>query len=391
MELPSSIGSALSLQTLNLAECKSIVELPSCFGNAINLSWLNLYGCSSLVELPSSIGNATNLKILHMDMCTDLVKLPSSIGNLYKLTKFTLKGCSKLEILPTNINMESLDELNLTECLLLKRFPEISTNIKHLYLNGTAVEEVPSSIKSWSHLDDLHMSYSENLKESPHALDIITTLYINDLEMIEIPLWVSKISRLRGLKLIGCKKLVSLPQLPDSLSYLEAVNCESLERLDFSFYNPKIYLNFVKCFKLNKEARELIIQTSTDHAVLPGGEVPARFTYGANSGNSMIVNLNHRPLSTTSRFKACILLVNKGDKESEANSRDLMVSYRIMDKHNLGVVPCRPTYHFIRPPTLAEHLYTFEFEADVTSNEHFFEFKVDSYEMVIKECGVLQP
>ncbi|EFH51777.1 predicted protein [Arabidopsis lyrata subsp. lyrata] len=391
VELPSSIGNAISLQTLHLGECKSIVELPSCFGNAINLSWLNLSGCSSLVELPSSIGNATNLEILHMDMCTDVVKLPSSIGNLYKLREFTLKGCLKLEILPTNINLESLDELNLTDCLLLKRFPEISTNIKHLYLNGTAVEEVPSSIKSWSRLDDLHMSYSESLKKFPHALDIITTLYVNDLEMHEIPLWVTKISCLRGLKLNGCKKLVSLPQLPDSLSYLEAVNCESLERLDFSFYNPKIYLNFVNCFKLNKEARELIIQTSTDYAVLPGGEVPAKFTYRANRGNSMIVNLNHRPLSTTSRFKACILLVNKGDKENEANRRDLMVTYRIMDKHNLSVVPCRPTYHFIRPPTLAEHLYTFEFEADVTSNEHIFEFKVDNNEMVIQECGVLQP
>ncbi|KAG7564064.1 Leucine-rich repeat 3 [Arabidopsis suecica] len=391
VELPSSIGNAISLQTLHLGECKSIVELPSCFGNAINLSWLNLSGCSSLLELPSSIGNATNLEILHMDMCTDLVKLPSSIGNLYKLREFTLKGCLKLEILPTNINLESLDELNLTDCLLLKRFPEISTNIKHLYLNGTAVEEVPSSIKSWSRLDDLHMSYSESLKKFPHALDIITTLYVNDLGMHEIPLWVTKISCLRGLKLNGCKKLVSLPQLPDSLSYLEAVNCESLERLDFSFYNPKIYLNFVNCFKLNKEARELIIQTSTDYAVLPGREVPAKFTYRANIGNSMIVNLNDRPLSTTSRFKACILLVNKGDKENEANGRDLMVSYRIMDKHNLSVVPCRPTYHFIRPPTLAKHLYTFEFEADVTSNEHIFEFKVDNNEMVIKECGVLQP
>ncbi|KAG7564030.1 Toll/interleukin-1 receptor homology (TIR) domain [Arabidopsis suecica] len=391
VELPSSIGNAISLQTLHLGECKSIVELPSYFGNAINLSWLNLSGCSSLVELPSSIGNATNIEILHMDMCTNLVKLPSSIGNLYKLKEFTLKGCLKLEILPTNINLESLDELNLTDCLLLKRFPEISTNIKHLYLNGTAVEEVPSSIKSWSRLDDLHMSYSESLKKFPHALDIITTLYVNDLEMHEIPLWVTKISCLRGLKLNRCKKLVSLPQLPDSLSYLEAVNCESLERLDFSFYNPKIYLNFVNCFKLNKEARELIIQTSTDYAVLPGREVPAKFTYRANIGNSMIVNLNDRPLSTTSRFKACILLVNKGDKENEANRRDLMVSYRVMDKHNLSVVPCSPTYHFIRPPTLAEHLYTFEFEEDVTSNEHIFEFKVDNNEMVIKECGVLQP
>lgn len=333
----------LTSKHLHLGECISIVKLPSCIGNAINLSWLNLSGCSSLVELPFSIGNATNLEILHMDMCTGLVKLPSSIGNLSKLTELTLRGCSKLEILPTNINLESLNELNLTDCLLLKSFPEISTNIKHLYLYGTAIEEVPSSIKSWPRLDDLHMSYSESLKEFPHALDTITRLYINDIGMHEIPLWVKKISCLRGLKLSGCKKLVSLPQLSDSLSYLEAINCESLERLDFSFHNPKVYLNFVNCFKLNKEARELSSRTSTNYAVLPGEEVPATFTYRANSGNSMIVNLNHRPLSTTSRFKACILLVNRDDKEEEANGREMMVSYRIMDKHNLCIVPCRPT------------------------------------------------
>ncbi|XP_023638531.1 probable disease resistance protein RPP1 [Capsella rubella] len=390
VELPSSIGNATNLQTLHLGDCKSIVELPSYIGNATSLSWLNLSGCSSLMQLPFSIGNAINLEILHMDMCTSLMNLPSSIGNLHKLTEFTLKGCSKLEFLPTNINLESLDELNLTECLFLKTFPEISTNIKHLYLNGTGVDKVPSSIKSWSRLDDLHMSYSENLKEFPYALDIITTLYVNDLEMHEIPLWVKKISCLRGLILSGCKKLVSLPQLSDSLLYLEAINCESLERLDFSFHNPKVYLSFVNCFKLNKEARELIIQTRTNYAVLPGGEVPSKFTYQANGGNSMTVNLKHRLLSTTSRFKACILLVYRGDKEDEANGKEMMVSYRIMDKHNLGIVPCRPTYHFIMPPTLPEHLYTFEFDADVTSTEYFFEFKVDSNDKVIKDCGVLQ-
>ncbi|KAL1188715.1 putative disease resistance protein RPP1 [Cardamine amara subsp. amara] len=143
VELPSSIGNAVNLQKLYLSDCSSLVELPSSIGNAINLLCLNLIGCSSLVELPSSIGNVTNLQILQLDMCTGLVELPSSIGNLHKLQTLTLVGCSKLEVLPTNINLKSLDTLDLTDCLLLKSFPEISTNIKDLRLMRTAIKEVP--------------------------------------------------------------------------------------------------------------------------------------------------------------------------------------------------------------------------------------------------------
>lgn len=55
--------------------------------------------------------------------------------------------------------MESLSELDLTDCSLLKCFPDISTNIQVLKLSGTAIEEVPLSIRSWPRLDDLPMSY----------------------------------------------------------------------------------------------------------------------------------------------------------------------------------------------------------------------------------------
>ncbi|CAN6905947.1 unnamed protein product [Brassica oleracea var. botrytis] len=39
--------------------------------------------------------------------------------------------------------MESLSELDLADCSLLKCFPDISTNIQVLKLSGTAIEEVP--------------------------------------------------------------------------------------------------------------------------------------------------------------------------------------------------------------------------------------------------------
>ncbi|KAL1188716.1 putative disease resistance protein RPP1 [Cardamine amara subsp. amara] len=233
------------------------------------------------------------------------------------------------------------------------------------------------------------MSYSENLKDFLHALENVTKLHLSDTKIQELPSWVNTFTRLDRLVLRECKKMVSLPQLSDSLSYLKAVNCESLERLDCSFHNPKIRLYFVNCFKLNKAARELIIQTSTNFAVLPGGEVPEHFTYRATNGSSLTVKLNERPLPISMRFKACILLFKSvNEKVKEVYDRKAMkVSYRILD---LGVaVPCRPTHQFL-PAPLTEHLYTFEFEVDVRSTMLFFDFQVDSYEAIIKECGVLQ-
>ncbi|OAO95942.1 hypothetical protein AXX17_AT5G35610 [Arabidopsis thaliana] len=380
-----------NLKRMYLSESKHLKVLPD-LSTATNLEDLNLFKCSSLPELPSSIGNATNLRNLNLEMCTSLVELPSSMGSLYKLKRLGLQGCSKLEELPTNINLESLTYLDLTDCLLIKSFPEISTNIKDLRLRKTAIKEVPSTIKSWSQLRKLEMSYSENLKELPHALDIITSLYFNDTEMQEIPQWVKEISHLQTLMLEGCKRLITLPQLSYSLSKIHVRNCESLERLNFSFENnPERAVVLVNCFKLNKEAREFI-QTSSTSAILPSTEVPTNFTYRAN-GSSIMVNLNHTPLSTTLRFRACVLLDKKVDNDTdEAADRETTVVFlNITEKGKIGVdVSWRPGRCFLVPPILREHLLTFQFEADVTSNKLLFSFNVEGNQAVIKECGVFQ-
>ncbi|EFH39376.1 predicted protein [Arabidopsis lyrata subsp. lyrata] len=362
VELPSSIGNLINLKELHLSSLSSLVELPSSIGNLINLKELDLSSLSCLVELPFWIGNATNLEVLNLDQCSSLVKLPFSIGNLQKLQTLTLRGCSKLEDLPANIKLGSLGELDLTDCLLLKRFP--------------------LSIKSWSRLNEVDMSYTENLKNFPHAFDIITGLHMTNTEIQEVPPWVKKFSRLTVLILKGCKKLVSLPQIPDSISYIDAQDCESLERVDCSFHNPKIWLIFSKCFKLNQEARDLIIQTPTSRsAVLPGREVPAYFTHQSTTGGSLTIKLNEKPLPTSMRFKACILLVHKGDNEARDDKN-------WMDE-NCYIVSCKKSKHYLYP-VLAEHVYVFEVEADVTSSGLVFEFKIRSKNWKIKECGVFQ-
>ncbi|CAN6926894.1 unnamed protein product [Brassica oleracea] len=387
LELPSSIGNATNLQFLSLSNCSSLVELPSSIGNAIrNLKELDFRDCSSLVGVPSSIGNATNLKRLDFSRCSSLVELPASIGNLQKLDSLILRECCKLEALPVNINLKSLTTLDLTDCSLMQSFPEISTNIIFMYLTGTAIKQVPSSISLWPRLFDLHMSYSENLKEFPQVLDIMTDLVMSNTEIQEISPWIERISGLRRLVLDGCKKLLSLPQLPSSLSQLDAKDCESLERLDCSFLNQKIDLNFANCFKLNKEARDVIIQTSPyyNFTILPGKEMPNYFNYQANGG-SLVMKLNERPSPSSMIWKACILLVSKDEVEAGIG-QTVRVHHGIKQK-SLDV-PCRPSLHILFPP-LTEHMYIFELEADVTSDELCFEFWVDSdHEWMIKECGV---
>ncbi|KAG7633303.1 NB-ARC, partial [Arabidopsis suecica] len=261
VKLPA-IENATNLRELKLQDCSSLIELPPSIGTATNLKKLDMNGCSSLVKLPSSIGDMTNLEVFDLSNCSNLVELPSSIGNLQKLVVLTMWGCSKLEALPTNINLKSLDTLDLTDCSQLKSFPEISTNISELRLKGTAIKEVPLSITSWSPLDVYEMSYFECLKEFPHALDIITELWLSK-DIQEVPPCVKRMSRLHALRLNNCNNLVSLPQLSDSLTYMYADNCKSLERLDCCFNNPEIFLDFAKCFKLNQEARDLIMHTST--------------------------------------------------------------------------------------------------------------------------------
>lgn len=163
----------------------------------------------------------------------------------------------------------------------------------------------------------------------------------------------------------GCIKLVLLPQIPASLSIINALNCESLEKLDCSFHNPNICLNFSRCFKLNQEARDLIIKASTsEYAVLPGGEVPTYFIHRATTGGSLTVMLNEKPLPTSMRLKVCVLLVNKEvDKNWMDGTDDL-------------IVRCRNNEHYLYP-LLTEHLYIFEVEADVTSRKLVFEFKIN--------------
>ncbi|EOA33485.1 hypothetical protein CARUB_v10019662mg [Capsella rubella] len=406
VEIPFSIGNCVSLQEMDLYGCSSLVELPISIGNCINLQKIDLYRCSSLVDLPFSIGNCINLQELELKRCSSLMCLPYSIGNNVNLHKLCLNECSSLVELPFSIgNCINLRELELKRCSSLMGLPSSigkNVHLQKLCLSEcSSLVELPYSIGNCINLQELDLYNCSSLVELPFSIGKIINLQnlnisgcsslvelpssIGNLHIEEVPAWVNGISRLRRLVLNKCAKLVSLPQLPGSLKYLDAVNCESLERLACSFPNPEVCLKFIDCWKLNEKGRDIIIQTSTsEYAVLPGREVPAFFSYRSTTGGSVVVKLNKRCLSTSLRFKACILLVRKGNKGDYEECESIYLT--IVDKQS------GRSYDSESPtlgPLLTEHLYTFEGEVkNVESTELLFKFEVDNEKWEIGECGI---
>ncbi|CAH8356894.1 unnamed protein product [Eruca vesicaria subsp. sativa] len=80
-----------------------------------------------------------------------------------------MEGCTMLEILPTDVNLSSLEPLLLSGCSRLRRFLQISKSIASLYLDDTAIEEVPYCIEKFWRLSELSMSGGKTLKNiSPY-------------------------------------------------------------------------------------------------------------------------------------------------------------------------------------------------------------------------------
>ncbi|CAH8361415.1 unnamed protein product [Eruca vesicaria subsp. sativa] len=55
-----------------------------------------------------------------------------------------MKNCRNLETIPIGISLTSLEVLNLYGCSLLRTIPLFSTNISHLSIDETSIEEIPS-------------------------------------------------------------------------------------------------------------------------------------------------------------------------------------------------------------------------------------------------------
>ncbi|XP_050257404.1 TMV resistance protein N-like isoform X25 [Quercus robur] len=248
-ELPSSIDGLTTLTSLTLNDCKNLVCLPSSLNS---LERLDFCGRSNFDNLPENLGNLKGLKNLHLSG-TAIKELPSSIDGLTTLTSLTLNDCKNLVCLPSTIcSLKLLECLDLYGCSNFDNLPENLGNLKgleELYLSGTAIKELPSSIdgltaltllslkdcenlvclpsticslKLLERLDLSRCSNFDNLPENLGNLKGLEELYLSGTAIKELPSSIDGLTTLTSLTLNDCKNLVCLPS-----------SLNSLERLDF--------------------------------------------------------------------------------------------------------------------------------------------------------------
>ena len=128
---------------------------------------------------------------------------------LKKLTILDLKNCKSHRSLPSKFEMKSLEILILFGCSKIKKIPEFMGNMEclsKLYLDGTAITKLPSSIEHLTNLASLHLRDCKNLM-CLHSI-------------------ICSFKSLKDINLVGCSKLDSLPE--------KLWNVESQEKLDAS-------------------------------------------------------------------------------------------------------------------------------------------------------------
>ncbi|KAH9725908.1 Disease resistance-like protein DSC1 [Citrus sinensis] len=189
-------------------------------------------------SLPSNI-HPEKLVILEMPH-SNIEQLSESVQHHGKLNQIIMAACNIFTKTPNPSLIQHLNKLvilNLSGCSKLKSLPEISSagNIEKILLDGTAIEELPSSIGCLSRLLELNLGDCKNLKTLPSSLCKLKSLEeicLTGSAIEELPSPIECLSALCVLDLGDCKSLKSLKLPFDglySLTYLYLTDCAITE------------------------------------------------------------------------------------------------------------------------------------------------------------------
>ncbi|ESR54981.1 hypothetical protein CICLE_v10023905mg, partial [Citrus x clementina] len=248
-----------NLEELDLEGCTRLREIHPSLLLHSKLIILNLKDCTSLTTLPTKI-SMKSLKTLVLSGCSKLIKkkFPEIWGSMKDLTELFLDGTSITEV-PSSIELlTGLQLLNLNNCNNLVRLPSGINGLKYLQtlnLSGCSkLENVPETlgqIESLCSLSKLDLSYCD-LREGTIPSDIgnlysLKKLYLSGNNFVSLPASINRLFKLEILVLEDCKRLQSLPQLPPNVKKVKVNGCASLVTLLGALKLRKSYCTLINC------------------------------------------------------------------------------------------------------------------------------------------------
>ncbi|KAF8084565.1 hypothetical protein N665_0712s0011 [Sinapis alba] len=153
----------------------NIIRLWDSSNDVTNLRWVNLSHSINLQDL-SGLSGARNLQRLNLEGCTGLKELPKEImETMRSLLYLNLRSCTNIISLP-EITIKSLKTLILSNCSNLEKFQMMLQNIEALHLDGTALKELPKSIKHQKKLVILSLKERTKLARVPDSVGKLQAL-----------------------------------------------------------------------------------------------------------------------------------------------------------------------------------------------------------------------
>nr|XP_034908550.1 disease resistance protein RPV1-like [Populus alba] len=222
-------------------------------------------------------------------MCLDISKMPEM--HLESDTFARMNSLRFLKFYHPFYFMDSKDKVHLP----LSGLKYLSDELRYLHWHRFPAKSLPQNFCAENIVDlTLHSSRVEKLWTG------VQVRFCDNL--VSLPRFIEKLPLLKYLKLNYCKSILSLPELPLSLEFLEAVGCESLETLSIGKESNFWYLNFANCFRLDQKPlladTQLKIQVTSSSSsssrevtiILPGSEIPGWFC-DQSMGSSVAIKL----------------------------------------------------------------------------------------------------
>ncbi|CAN6544845.1 unnamed protein product [Malus baccata var. baccata] len=205
--------------------------------NLGNLNFIDLHGSKHLTELPD-LCQSRNIEIIDLGGCESLVQLPLYIQCLDKLKYLELGCCLKLKTLPEM--PYSIRYINVTRTAIRELSSSLWSHKKVSYLNihhetlPTWTKKKSRSLESCSCTPEIFGTFSLHsfVKFSEHPT-YITHLNLDGTAIEELPSSIECLFGLVTIQLRNCKRLASLPTSICRLKYLKVLDLTGCSALKY--------------------------------------------------------------------------------------------------------------------------------------------------------------